>query len=43
MTQLITLIVSSDFLNSDNPEVLDRVLLVTNNLVDAAGPLCKNY
>lgn len=43
MPQLIELIVSSDFLNSENPEVLERVLLVTQNLVDAAGPLCKNY
>ena len=43
MNKLINLIVSSDFLNSENPDVLDRVLLVTQNLVDAAGPLCKNY
>lgn len=43
MPQLIELIVSSDFLNSENPEVLERVLLVTQNLVDAAGPLCKTY
>jgi hypothetical protein len=43
MPQLIQLIVSSDFLNNENPEVLERVLLVTQNLVDAAGPLCKNY
>ena len=43
MNQLIELIVSSDFLNNENPEVLERVLLVTQNLVDAAGPLCKTY
>ena len=43
MNKLIELIVSSDFLNNDNPEVLERVLLVTRNLVDAAGPLCKMY
>jgi len=43
MSQLIQLIVSSDFLNNDNPEVLERVLLVTQNLVDAAGILCKKY
>jgi len=43
MNQLITLINNSDFLNSENPEVLDRVLLVTSNLVEAAGPLCKKY
>lgn len=29
MNQLIELIVSSDFLNNENPEVLERVLLVT--------------
>jgi hypothetical protein len=43
MPMLIELIVSSDFLNSENPEVLDRVLLVTQNLVDAAGPVCRKY
>lgn len=43
MNQLIELIVSSDFLNNENPEVLFRVLLVTEKLVEAAGPLCKNY
>jgi hypothetical protein len=29
MDKLIDLIVSSDFLNNENPEVLERVLLVT--------------
>jgi hypothetical protein len=43
MPNLIDLIVSGDFLNSENPEVLERVLLVTQNLIDAAGTLCKNY
>lgn len=43
MSKLIELIVSSDFLNNDNPEVLERVLLVTQNLVDAAGSSCKTY
>lgn len=43
MNKLIDLIVSSDFLNNENPEVLERVLLVTQNLVDAAGPMCKKY
>ena len=43
MDKLIELIVSSDFLNSENPEVLERVLLVTRNLIDAAGNLCYKY
>lgn len=43
MNQLIDLIVSGDFLNNENPEVLERVLLVTENLVFAAGNLCKQY
>ena len=43
MDKLIELIVSSDFLNNDNTEVLERVLLVTANLVEAAGPMCKKY
>ena len=43
MDKLIELIVSSDFLNNENPDVLERVLLVTQNLVDAAGPMCKKY
>lgn len=43
MNKLIELIVSSDFLNNDNPEVLERVYLVTQNLVDAAGKMCKKY
>ena len=43
MNKLIDLTVSSDFLNNENPDVLERVLLVTQNLVDAAGPMCKKY
>lgn len=43
MKKLIELIVSGDFLNNDNAEVLERVLLVTQNLVDAAGKTCKQY
>lgn len=43
MEKLIELIVSSDFLNNENPEVLERVLLVAQNLVEAAGPMCKKY
>jgi hypothetical protein len=35
--------VSSDFLYSDNLEVLDRTLRVTANLIHAAGPLCKQH
>mmetsp|Transcript_10035 Transcript_10035/g.16891 ORF Transcript_10035/g.16891 Transcript_10035/m.16891 type:complete len:364 (+) Transcript_10035:20-1111(+) len=43
MEKLINLIVSGDFLFNENPEVLERVLLVTQNLIDAAGPSCKAY
>ena len=43
MDKLIELIISSDFLQNENPDVLERVLLVTQNLVDAAGSLCKPY
>jgi hypothetical protein len=35
--KLIALIISSDYLESDNIEVLDRVLRVTKNMVHAAG------
>jgi len=41
MGNLIKLIVSSDFLYSDNADVLDRTLKVTANLIHAAGPICK--
>lgn len=43
MDKLIQLIVRGDFLNNENPEVLERVFLVTQNLVDAAGTMCKKY
>ena len=43
MDGLIRLIVSGDFLNNENPEVLERVLLVTKNLIEAARKLCKVY
>ena len=43
MQKLIDLIVSSDFLNNENPAVLERILRVTQNLVDAAGKTCKQY
>jgi len=43
MNKLIELIVSGDFLNNENPEVLERVLRVTENLVFAAGTFCKQY
>jgi hypothetical protein len=39
---LIKLIVSSDYLQSENPEVLDRALRVTGNIIIAAGTkFCK--
>jgi len=43
MHELIELICKGDFLNNENPEVLERVLLVTEALVFAAGTLCKNH
>ncbi|CDW75974.1 heat repeat-containing protein 2 [Stylonychia lemnae] len=43
MANLIKLIVSSDFLQSDNVDVLDRTLRVTANLIHTAGPLCKQH
>ena len=43
MANLIKLIVSSDFLYSENVDVLDRTLRVTANLIHAAGPLCKQH
>ena len=43
MTNIISLIVSSDFLYSENIEVLDRTLNITANLIQAAGPLSKKH
>jgi len=43
MNELIELICKGDFLNNENVEVLERVLLVTEALVFAAGKLCKHY
>lgn len=43
MDKLISLIVSSDFLQSENPDVLERTFRVTSNLISAAGPLCKSH
>eukprot|EP00347_Sterkiella_histriomuscorum_P013730 403363587 len=43
MSSLIKLIVSSDFLYSENVDVLDRTLRVISNLIHAAGPLCKQH
>lgn len=43
MEKLIKLIISSDFLYSENADVLDRTLRVTSNLIYAAGPLCKKH
>jgi hypothetical protein len=37
MDKLIALILSADYLESENVEVLDRVLRVTQNMVHAAG------
>lgn len=41
MSDLIKLIISSDFLYSDNLEVLEKTLRVTSNLVHAAGNITK--
>lgn len=42
MDKLIALIISSDYLESENLEVMDRVLRVTKNMVHAAGnQFCK--
>ena len=41
MDKIIKLIVSSDFLYSENNDVLEKTLRVTTNLINAAGPLCK--
>lgn len=43
MNELIQLICNGDFLANENPEVLERVLLLTEALVFAAGKLCKFY
>jgi hypothetical protein len=37
MDKLIELIISSDYLESENLEVLDKVMKVTTNMVSAAG------
>lgn len=37
MDKLISQIISSDYLDSDNLDVLNRVLRVTKNMVVAAG------
>jgi len=41
--KVFSLIVSSDFLQSENPEVLNRTLAVTSNLIIATGPVCKEH
>ena len=38
MDKLIELIISSDYLESENLDVLDKVMKVTKNMVHAAGP-----
>lgn len=43
MDKLIKLIVSSDFLYSENVDVLEKTLLVTANLTQGAGPICKKH
>jgi len=43
MDQLINLIIMGDFLQSENADVLTRVQLVTQNLIDAAGKNCKKH
>jgi hypothetical protein len=37
MDKLLTLIITSDYLQSENVEVLERTLRVTHNIVFAAG------
>lgn len=37
MDKLIELIISSDYLESENIDVLDKVMKVTKNMVHAAG------
>ena len=42
MDQLLELIISSDYLQSENVDVLTRTAMVTHNIVFAAGPQsCK--
>lgn len=41
--RIIDLIVSSDFLYSENLDVMNKTLQVTANLIYAAGPLCKEH
>ena len=43
MEKLIKLIISSDFLQSENADVLERTLRVTANLIHAAGPICRQH
>ena len=43
MDNLIKLIISSDFLYSDNPDVLEKTYRVTANLINAAGKINKKH
>ena len=43
MEQIIKLIVSSDFLNSENQDVLEKTFRVTANLISAAGSISKAH
>jgi hypothetical protein len=43
MDSLIKLIISSDFLYSDNQDVLERTFKVTANLIQAAGHINKAH
>lgn len=43
MEQVIKLLVSSDFLNSENEDVLERTFRVTANLIHAAGHINKAH
>jgi hypothetical protein len=43
MGNIIKLIVSSDFLYSENQDVLERTFRVTSNLISAAGTINKAH
>jgi dynein assembly factor 5 len=43
MQKIIDLILLSDFLNSENIEVLEKSLRVITSLIKSAGPLCKPH
>lgn len=40
---MLEVIIGSDFLQSENPDVLRCTLKVANSLIAASGDLCKQY